>query len=235
MADNPAARAAAWLERSLGYRFEDPRLLDEALTHRSAAGQSNERLEFLGDAVLDFVISHAVYTRRPDAPEGDLSRLRASLVNDRALAELAGELGIGEHLQLGSGEKKTGGHRRSSILADALEALFGAVYLDRGFAAAEQLIREVYAGRLAALPDSESLKDPKTRLQERLQADGLPLPDYAVTDVSGKPHRRRFAVVCRVPALELERAGEGGSRRAAEQAAATALLDALRGATGRRT
>lgn len=222
-------RAAAWLERALGYRFEDPRLLEAALTHRSASGPSNERLEFLGDAVLDFVISHAVFTERPEAAEGDLSRLRASLVNDTALAELAAALGLGEHVKLGSGEKKTGGHRRSSILADALEALFGAVYLDRGFVAAEALILEVYRQRLANLPDSEALKDPKTRLQERLQADGLSLPEYEVTEIAGKPHRRRFSVVCRVPALSLARSGSGSSRRGAEQEAASLVLHALGG------
>lgn len=222
-----ADRAAAWLEHTLGYRFADRQLLDAALTHRSADGQSNERLEFLGDAVLDFVISHAVFDERPDATEGDLSRLRASLVNDRALAELATALGLGEHVRLGSGEKKTGGHRRSSILADALEALFGAVYLDRGYAAAEALILAVYRERLATLPDSEALKDPKTRLQERLQADGLPLPEYEVTEVAGKPHRRRFSVVCRVPALALEQSGSGSSRRRAEQEAASLVLGVL--------
>ncbi len=222
-------KAVAWLERTLDYRFDDPELLAAALTHRSATGLSNERLEFLGDAVLDFVISHAVYDLRPEAAEGDLSRLRASLVNDKALAALAGELGLGEHVKLGSGEKKTGGHRRSSILADALEALFGAVYLDRGFAAAEALILAAYRERLAALPDSESLKDPKTRLQERLQAGGLALPEYEVIDVSGKPHRRRFSVVCRVPALSIERSGSGSSRRGAEQEAASLVLDVLDG------
>lgn len=225
-------RAAAWLERTLGYRFENPALLEAALTHRSASGPSNERLEFLGDAVLDFVISHAVFTERAEAAEGDLSRLRASLVNDTALAELAGALGLGEHVKLGSGEKKTGGHRRSSILADALEALFGAVYLDRGFAAAEALILAVYRERLAKLPDSEALKDAKTRLQERLQADGLSLPEYEVTEVAGKPHRRRFSVVCRVPALSLARSGSGSSRRGAEQEAASLVLNAL-GSSGR--
>lgn len=218
---------ADWLARALDYRFADPALLDAALTHRSATGESNERLEFLGDAVLDFVISHAIYTSRPDAPEGDLSRLRAFLVNDAALAQMAAGLGLGEFIRLGSGEKKAGGHRRASILADALEALFGAVYLDRGFAAAETLILALYRDRLAELPDSETLKDAKTRLQEALQATGLALPEYSVVDVSGKPHRRRFRVVCRVGELDAERTGEGGSRRAAEQAAAESMLATL--------
>lgn len=220
--------ATDWLDKSLGYRFDDPGLLAEALTHRSAAGHSNERLEFLGDAVLDFVISAAVYAARPQANEGDLSRLRASLVNDSSLAALAADLGIGEYLQLGGGERKTGGHRRASILADALEALFGAVFLDRGFAAAEAMILQVYRDRLDSLPDAEELKDPKTRLQEYLQGDGMDLPEYEVTDVSGKPHRRLFTVACRVPSRGLDMTAQGTSRRLAEQKAARQMLDALR-------
>ncbi len=215
---------AAWLAKSLDYQFVDPELLDKALTHRSATGHSNERLEFLGDAVLDFVISDAVYHRRPDADEGDLSRLRASLVNDKALAELSSSLGMGEYIKLGGGEKKTGGHRRSSILADALEALFGAVYLDRGFAAAEKIILHVYAERLTKLPDSEDLKDSKTRLQEFLQGRGHALPEYSVVDIAGKPHRRSFTVACKAIELDLEASGTGSSRRVAEQVAAGELL-----------
>lgn len=216
----------------LDYRFDDPGLLERALTHRSATGESNERLEFLGDAVLDFVISAAVYERRPQANEGDLSRLRASLVNDSSLAALAADLGIGPYIQLGSGERKTGGHRRASILADAIEALFGAVYLDRGFRAAEALILQVYAARLAELPDAEDLKDPKTRLQEYLQGDGLDLPEYEVVEISGKPHRRLFTVSCRVPAREVALTAQGSSRRVAEQKAARLVLRALRSAPG---
>lgn len=220
--------AAAWLARSLDYQFADPGLLKEALTHRSATGQSNERLEFLGDAVLDFVISAEVYGQRPDANEGDLSRFRASLVNDASLAELAAELGVGEYIKLGGGEKKTGGHRRSSILADTLEALFGAVYLDRGFAAAETLILHVYRERLAKLPESGDLRDPKTKLQEYLQGSGFELPDYDVSEVSGKPHRRRFVVTCKAAALNLESNGEGTSRRIAEQNAAREMLTMIK-------
>lgn len=221
-------KAAAWLHETLAYRFTDEQLLGDALSHRSAAGQSNERLEFLGDAILDFVISHAVYQHRPDANEGDLSRLRASLVNDVMLAKLAVTLGIGDHLRLGSGEKKSGGQRRSSILADALEALFGAVYLDGGFAAAESLILHVYRERLATLPAAEDLKDPKTRLQEWLQADGLGLPSYEVIEVVGKPHRRQFTVECRIDVLQLAVSGEGTSRRGAEQQAAKLMLEKCR-------
>ena len=163
-------KAASWLDKALQYRFNDTGLFNRALTHRSAAATNNERLEFLGDAVLDFVISEAIFKMRPDASEGDLSKLRSSLVKDTSLAELATDLGLGEHLILGSGERKTGGHRRESILADALEALFGAVYLDSGFTAAKELIERVFARRLDALPHADDLRDPKTRLQEWLQA-----------------------------------------------------------------
>lgn len=219
--------ATAWLKDKLNYEFADERLLDEALTHRSADGTSNERLEFLGDAVLDFVISHAVYQRRPQAPEGDLSRLRASLVKDSALSGLATELGLGEYLKLGSGEKKTGGHRRASILADALEAVFGAIYLDRGFAAAEAVILGAYRQRLDELPESDELKDPKTRLQEMLQAISNELPEYTVRNVTGQQHRQTFEVACRVATLSLEADGTGTSRRKAEQAAARAMLELI--------
>jgi ribonuclease-3 len=226
-------KAAAWLKISLDYEFAHAELLDEALTHRSAthrsaSGLSNERLEFLGDAVLDFVISHAVYVRRPAAPEGDLSRLRASLVKDTSLARIATVLGLGEHLNLGSGERKTGGHHRASILADALEALFGAIYLDRGFDAAEKVILHVFREWLDTLPDSEDLKDPKTRLQELLQGEGHELPLYTVTRVAGQQHRQTFEVACKVAALDITSTGSGSSRRSAEQAAAAAMLELLR-------
>lgn len=216
-----------WSRATFGYEFADTALLARALTHRSAAAENNERLEFLGDAVLDFVISAAVFRRRPDAREGDLSRLRATLVRDTTLAELAAGLGIGERLVLGSGEKKSGGHRRESILADALEALFGAIYLDSGFAAAEKAITEVYRDRLRELPSADSLKDPKTRLQEYLQARGLGLPRYATIRTSGKAHAQRFEVSCEVQILDEVVYGEGSSRRSAEQRAATLALDAL--------
>jgi ribonuclease-3 len=219
-------KAEAWLEKALDYRFRDTGLFLQALTHRSAPGSSNERLEFLGDAVLDVVVSEALYFARPDAPEGDLSRLRASLVRDSSLAELAAELGLGEYLVLGSGERKAGGHRRESILADALEALFGAVYLDRGFDTAAGFVRRAFGERLKCFPDVEDLRDPKTRLQEWLQARGLPLPEYELAAVSGKAHQQRFEVHCvvseRAPAL-----GEGSSRRAAEQSAAESMFAAL--------
>ena len=215
--------AERWLSETLGYSFRDGRLFRQALTHRSAPGRSNERLEFLGDAVLDIVVSEALFHSLPDAPEGDLSRLRASLVRDTSLAGIAADLGIGEHLVLGSGERKTGGHRRQSILADALEALFGAVYLDSGFDSAAELIRHVFAEKLDDLPHADELRDPKTGLQEWLQARGAAPPDYELVKVSGKAHQQRFEVRCLVPDQE-PAPGEGRSRRGAEQQAARRML-----------
>jgi len=218
-------KTAKWLQKTLAYQFQDPVLLREALTHRSAAGRNNERLEFLGDAVLDFVVSDIVFQQRPDANEGDLSRLRASLVKDTRLAEVAAAIGLGEHIILGSGEMKTGGHRRGSILADTLEALFAAIYRDAGFVAAEKVIRGLFETLAAELPDSESLKDPKTRLQEFLQADGYGLPAYKLEKSSGKAHKPVFEVSCRIDALQTCTLGSGSSRRDAEQQAAAAMLD----------
>lgn len=212
-----------WLRDTLDYDFDDPALLQQALTHRSAAAKNNERLEFLGDAVLDFSISDLLYARYPAATEGELSRLRAALVRAETLAELAEELGVGGHLVLGSGEKKSGGHRRESILADALEAIFGAVFLDGGFAAARRIIESLFAARLEALPSADELKDPKTRLQEYLQARGLDLPTYTTVSVTGKAHAQRFSVSCAVGDGR-KTSGEGGSRREAEQRAATEML-----------
>ena len=222
-------KAERWLQNALQFRFRDTGLLGRALTHRSAAGRNNERLEFLGDAVLDFVISEAIFKLRPGADEGDLSRLRASLVKDTVLAEIAVELGIGEHLVLGSGEKKSGGHRRQSILADAIEAVFGAVYLDAGFDAARDVILRVFAHRLETLPDAEDLRDPKTRLQEWLQARKLALPVYEIVEVQGQDHRRRFSVKCTVTELSQVTEGESTSRRKAEQKAARDMLAILSG------
>ena len=220
-------KAESWLDKTLHYRFEDGGLFNQALTHRSAAGVNNERLEFLGDAVLDFVISDAVYRARPGAPEGDLSKLRSSLVKDTTLAELAVDLGLGEHLILGSGEKKSGGHRRESILADALEAIFGAVFLDRGFEAAKEIIECVFAGRLEQLPDAGDLRDPKTRLQEWLQARGMRLPSYELLKVTGKAHKHRFEVSCTVDEISSVTRGKSTTRRKAEQKAAGKMLGIL--------
>lgn len=222
-------KAESWLDKTLQYRFNDTGLFVQALTHRSAAGHNNERLEFLGDAVLDFVISDVVFKLRPEATEGDLSRLRASLVKDTSLASLAAELGLGEYLILGSGERKTGGHRRQSILADALESIFGAVFLDSGYEAARGVIERVFETRLAALPHADDLRDSKTRLQEWLQARRLALPVYELTDISGKDHKQRFAVTCTVIELSQTTIGESTSRRRAEQQAAKKMLQVLSG------
>lgn len=223
-------KARSWFKKSLGYEFDDVGLLQQALTHRSAPGSSNERLEFLGDAVLDVVVSHVVYLAHPGAPEGDLSRLRSSLVKDSSLSSLASELGLGEHVILGGGERKTGGHRRNSILADALEALFGAVYLDAGFDAARNVIEKAYGRRFIEFPEPGELRDPKTRLQEWLQARQLALPDYELVTVSGEQHKRRFEVCCHVDGAKAPTRGVGTTRRNAEQQAASLMLsDLLRG------
>jgi len=217
-------RADSWLHKTLHYQFEDTDLFSQALTHRSAGGLNNERLEFLGDAVLDFVISDAVYKARPGASEGDLSKLRSSLVKDTTLAAIAADIGLGEHLILGSGEKKTGGHRRESILADALEAIFGAVFLDSGFEAAKDTIDRVFADRLKELPDAEDLRDPKTRLQELMQARKMGLPDYNLVGVRGKAHKQVFEVTCTISETSEVTRGESTTRRRAEQKAAAEML-----------
>jgi ribonuclease-3 len=218
------SKAETWLKNTLDYEFNDVRLLEQSLTHRSSAADNNERLEFLGDAVLDVVISEVVFRLHPRAPEGDLSRLRASLVKDATLAEIAADLGLGEHLILGSGERKTGGHRRDSILADALEAIFGAVYLDAGFATASSLIERTFGERLQDFPSAEDLRDPKTRLQEWLQARQMGLPDYELVQVSGEAHRQMFDVSCRVTGVETATRGSGTTRRNAEQQCAERML-----------
>ena len=220
------SKADNWLSKTLDYRFNDAGYFQQSLTHRSAQGGSNERLEYLGDAVLDLVVSEALYRARPEADEGDLSRLRASIVRDKSLAELAGALGLGEHLVLGSGEKKAGGHRRESILADALEALIGAVYLDSDFDTAERFVKAALGDRLTKIPDAEDLRDPKTRLQEWLQARGDGLPEYELLNVSGKAHKQRFEVSCTVPG-QAATTGTGTSRREAEQESAERMLQQL--------
>ena len=222
-------KAERWLDKTLQYRFADQGLFARALTHRSAKGRNNERLEFLGDAILDFVISEALFRLRPQADEGDLSRLRSALVKDSTLAAIAAELDIGEHLILGSGERKTGGHRRQSILADALEALFGAIYLDAGFDVTKSIIDRIYAKRLDSLPEATELRDPKTRLQEWLQARKFALPVYDLVEVTGKDHKQRFSVTCTVEEMSQSTRGESASRRSAEQQAARRMLEVLTG------
>jgi ribonuclease III len=215
------------LAARLGYDPRDRGLFAIALTHRSAEGPNNERLEFLGDSVLNLLLSERLYREFPTASEGDLSRLRARLVSEEPLAEIASAMQLGELLALGSGELKTGGFRRQSILADAFEALCGALYLDGGHEAVRSRIGPMFEPRIAALPEPATLKDAKTRLQEHLQADGRPLPVYSVKRTSGEPHAQTFLVSCAVPHVSVETEGEGPSRRRAEQVAAQAALRAL--------
>jgi ribonuclease-3 len=209
---------------ALEHAFRNPDLLRQALTHRSYGVPHNERLEFIGDAILNCVVALVLYERFPALPEGDLSRVRAALVNQDALARVARRLELGPRIRLGEGELRGGGAERPSILADALEAMFGAVFLDAGFAAARTTIAACYADLLAEADPSLLGKDAKTQLQEWLQARRLPLPEYVVLGTTGEAHRQQFAVECRVPALALAAGGEGGSRRIAEQAAASAVL-----------
>jgi len=213
-------RAINVLLKKLEYSFSDISLLDEALTHRSYSSRNNERLEFLGDGILNFVIAHELFKLYPDVQEGDLSRLRANLVNKDSLAEIAGHLELGEVIRLGSGELKSGGFRRPSILADAVESIFGAVYCDGGFEPCRELIVRLYANRLALSMDLQSLKDPKTQLQELLQSRHFSLPDYQVTDITGQAHAQVFHVKCSIEKMKIEVTGEGKSRRKAEQIAA---------------
>jgi ribonuclease-3 len=221
-------RAGKWATENLGYQFQAPELLDQALTHRSLSvnnGKNNERLEFLGDAVLDLAIAAALYRDKEHVDEGQLSRRRAALVRRESLAEIAGEIGLGDLVRLGSGEARSGGHQRASILADAFEAVLGAIYLDAGYLAAEEVIARLFGDRLADLPAMDDLKDAKTTLQELLQAQGRELPEYQVIEESGPPHDRRFVVQCIVNELALDVTGIGSSRRRAEQEAAGIALN----------
>jgi ribonuclease-3 len=213
----------------LGYRFENPELLRQALTHRSAGVPNNERLEFLGDGVLNCLIAALLYHRFPRLPEGNLSRLRASLVNQDSLCTLASALDLGSHLRLGEGELKSGGFRRPSILADAMEAVLGAIYLDGGFAAAGEVVERLYLPLLAELDPRAEGKDPKTLLQELLQGRRLGLPVYNVVLVTGEAHEQHFRVECLIPQLDIRTEGEGPSRRAAEQSAARAACERVLG------
>jgi len=226
MSTTPANQAHLLATR-LGYEPQDRALFMVALTHRSAEGPNNERLEFLGDSVLNLLLSERLYREFPIASEGDLSRLRARLVSEEPLAEIAQEMQLGELLLLGSGELKTGGHRRQSILADAFEALCGALYLDGGLEEVRTRIGPMFESRIAGLPEPSTLKDAKTRLQEFLQSRGYPLPAYTVKRTTGEPHAQTFLVSCSVPHAGVETEGEGPSRRRAEQIAAQAALQAL--------
>jgi ribonuclease-3 len=214
------------LGRVLGHAFQRPELLQTALTHRSFDKDNNERLEFLGDAILNYLMAEALYQRFPTASEGELSRLRASVVKGATLAELAAGLQLGQYLRLGPGELKSGGFRRESILADALEAIIGALYLDGGPQACRERVLSWFDVRLSALSLRGTLKDPKTRLQEQLQGRGLALPTYEVLQVDGEHHAQTFLVACHVEALGLHTRGNGSSRRRAEQEAAREALKA---------
>ncbi len=221
------SESLARLERKLGYHFKDQDLMVLALTHRSFAGRNNERLEFLGDSILNFVAAEALFERFTQAREGQLSRLRARLVKGETLAVLARGFDLGEYLRLGSGELKSGGFRRESILADALEALIGAIYLDAGMDVARERVLAWLEGELQSLTLVDTNKDPKTRLQEFLQSRSCELPRYEVVDIQGEPHCRTFVVECQIALLNDKTLGQGGSRRIAEQVAAAAALIAL--------
>lgn len=216
------------LQRKLGYSFAQASLLQQALTHRSHSTQHNERVEFLGDSVLNCAIAQELYQRFADLKEGELSRLRANLVRQETLAELAQDLELGTYLRLGEGELKSGGFRRPSILADGLEALFGAVFLDGGFVAAQDVVRRLYASLLDRLDPQTLGKDPKTLLQELLQARKLPLPQYAVVATKGAAHQQQFQVECQIPQLAIRTTGFGASRRIAEQEAARIAFGQMR-------
>ncbi len=217
------------LQKIFQYDFSQRGLLESALTHRSVGKNNNERLEFLGDGVLNFIIAHHLFERFPGASEGELSRLRAHLVRGVTLAELARQYQLGDYLRLGPGEQKSGGFRRESILAGAMEAVIGAVYLDGGFAAAQKMVFAVYQDVLAGLSLEQGLKDPKTCLQEYLQSRGRPLPEYQVLSAEGDAHAQVFKVACILAEPMLSTEGVGDSRRKAEQAAAQAALVALTG------
>lgn len=211
-----------------GHVFRDPALLERALTHRSAAAVHNERLEFLGDALVGAIVAEALYARWPKAAEGELTRARAELVRESSLAALARGLELGTRILLGPGEMKSGGHRRDSILADAFEAVVGAIYLDAGFDTCRAVVLPWFAAAIEALPPPHKLgKDAKTRLQEWLQARQLPLPTYTLLSESGEDHAKLFRTECALSDPPLRREGEAGSRRAAEQIAAEAMLQAV--------
>jgi len=208
-----------------GYTFRQQDLLEQALTHRSfSRTANNERLEFFGDSILNLVISKYIYRQFPDADEGELSRIRASLVKQETLALVAMDMGLGAHIHLGGGELKSGGYRRASILADVLEAVIAAIYLDSDYQQTETVILKLFQIYLQNLPDAAELKDSKTRLQEILQARKLELPEYEVEQTRGKSHNQVFTVSCNIAMLELKTSGSGSSRKKAEQQAATKML-----------
>lgn len=226
---SPCQSVLAELESVIQYHFQDRRLLEQALTHRSYGRNHYERLEFLGDAILNAVVAEALYAAFPELPEGDLSRLRANLVCQDQLVVVAEELNMSRYLRLGEGELKSGGQHRPSILADTVESLYGALWQDGGFDAAKRVILDAFGPRVAAIDLNRlpSAKDAKTRLQEWLQGRRLPLPDYAAPKISGAAHAQRFEVQCRVAACDVTTTGQGATRRAAEQQAAELALQQL--------
>lgn len=224
-----AIKDTSALSQQLGYVFTQPHLLQRALTHRSYAADHNERLEFLGDSILGCVISRHLFGEFPHLAEGELSRLRSNLVREETLATLAQKLDLGSYLLLGEGERKSGGFRRPSILADGMEALFGAVFLDADFAAAEKVVLNLYVPYLAKIDVNTLGKDGKTLLQEYLQSKRLPLPLYTVKTIQGEAHSQQFHVECAIPSLKITTQGAGNSRRNAEQQAALAAYQKISG------
>lgn len=222
-----SAQMMQTLSKRLGYSFNDQTLLVQALTHRSAKGNHNERLEFLGDSILGFVIAEALFTQFPNENEGDLTRMRSSLVKGVTLAEIARSFGLGEYLILGPGELKSGGHRRDSILEDAIEAIIGAVYLDSTIETCKSLVLSWFEQRLLAIKPGQNQKDPKTRLQEYLQGRRIPLPQYEVIDTKGQSHNQEFTVRCTTSEITTDVISKGTSRRKAEQAAAQKVLEII--------
>lgn len=213
------------LQTRISYQFAQLELLQQALTHRSFSASNNERLEFLGDSVLNFIIAHQLFNLFPNLPEGDLSRLRAKLVKESSLAEIATDLHLGDALKLGEGELKSAGWRRPSILADALEAIVGAVYLDGGFDAAQQVVALLYRDKLSTIDPKAIDKDAKSQLQEYLQSKKMELPEYQVVSIEGEAHAQTFTVQCFIKKLKLTTTGVGTSRRVAEQQAAKLAMD----------
>ena len=216
------------VEERIGYKFADRKLLERAVTHRSFAAQHNERLEFLGDSVLNCVVGYALFLRDKHFTEGELSRVRANLVCEKTLAVIAKQVDVSSFLRMGEGEMKTGGAHRPSITADAMEAIFGAVFAESGFEAAQKVILGLFEPILTSLTPEQLSKDAKTRLQEYLQGRHLPLPQYVVVNVTGAAHAQQFDCECRIPALEITTKGHATSRRSAEQDAAAAALDILK-------
>jgi ribonuclease-3 len=217
----------ARLCRRLNYEFQNIKLLKRALSHCSVGSENYERLEFLGDSILSFVIANELYNQFPQYSEGQLSRLRSFLVKGEMLAEIAKEISLGDYLYLGQGELKSGGFRRASILADSLEAIFAAVFLDGGVTSAQKVILTLYRSRLESSNLENCLKDPKTQLQEYLQAEKYSLPEYTLTKVEGDEHDQIFYVTCTVQGIEQKSYGQGPNRRKAEQLAAKSLLEQL--------